>query len=162
MASYLQQAVRVRRKENEQEEHEIPQNTKKTHHEIYPQQPGDRDHLETACDETRPTRQPILARFLRRSRVYGNRPRLYINMYILALMLLRRLCTFWCLFCGQRSFVFFCGDTRMYLRFRGCQVVLDVKLSVRARLDVYCCARGVLCCCFLQQRAESGGLRCAA
>ena len=39
-----------------------------------PQQPGDRDHLETACDETRPTRQPILARFLR-SRVCGNRPR---------------------------------------------------------------------------------------
>ena len=33
-----------------------PDNTKKTHHEIYPQQPGARDHLETACSETRPTR----------------------------------------------------------------------------------------------------------
>ena len=32
----------------------------KTHHEINPQQPGDRDHLETACGETRPTAYPIL------------------------------------------------------------------------------------------------------
>ena len=39
-----------------------------------PQQPGDRDHLETARDETRPTRQPILARF-HRSRVCEHRPR---------------------------------------------------------------------------------------
>ena len=39
-----------------------------------PQQPGDRDHLETACDETRPTRSPTHARF-HRSRVCGNRPR---------------------------------------------------------------------------------------
>ena len=39
-----------------------------------PQQPGDRDHLETACDETRPTRSPTLARF-RRSRVCENRRR---------------------------------------------------------------------------------------
>ena len=28
-----------------------------------PQQPGDRDHLETVCDETRPTRSPTLAGF---------------------------------------------------------------------------------------------------
>ena len=39
-----------------------------------PQQPGDRDHLEKARDETRPTRSPVLARF-HRSRVCGNRPR---------------------------------------------------------------------------------------
>ena len=39
-----------------------------------PQQPGDRDHLKTACDETRPTRSPTLVRF-HRSRVCGNRPR---------------------------------------------------------------------------------------
>ena len=39
-----------------------------------PQQPGDRDHLETARDETRPTHYPILARF-HRSRLCGNRPR---------------------------------------------------------------------------------------
>ena len=39
-----------------------------------PQQPGDRDQLETACDETRPTRSPTLARF-HGSRVCGNRPR---------------------------------------------------------------------------------------
>ena len=39
-----------------------------------PQQPGDPDHLETARDETRPTRLPILPRF-HRYRVRGNRPR---------------------------------------------------------------------------------------
>ena len=39
-----------------------------------PQQPGDRDHLETARDETRPTRSPILACF-HRSRVCRNQPR---------------------------------------------------------------------------------------
>ena len=38
-----------------------------------PQQPGDGDHLETTCDETRPTRSPIHARF-HRSLVGGNRP----------------------------------------------------------------------------------------
>ena len=35
------------------------------------------------------------------------------------------------LFSGQRSFVFLCCDTRMYLRFRGCPVVLDIELCVR-------------------------------
>ena len=39
-----------------------------------PQQPGDRDYLETARDETRATRSPMLARF-HRTRVCGNRPR---------------------------------------------------------------------------------------
>ena len=34
----------------------------------------DRDHLETVCNETRPTRSPTLARF-HRSRVCRNRPR---------------------------------------------------------------------------------------
>ena len=58
-------------------------------------------------------------------------------MYILALLLLlllRRPCTFWCsiLFPGQRSFVSLCCDTRMYLRFRGCPVVLDIEVSVSA------------------------------
>ena len=56
-------------------------------------------------------------------------------MYILTLpLLLRRLFTFWCsiLFSGQRSFVFLCCDTRMYRRFRGCPVVLDIELSVSA------------------------------
>ena len=56
-------------------------------------------------------------------------------MYTLALLLLlRRLCTFWCyiLFPGQRSFVFLWCDTRMYLRFRGYPVVLDIELSVSA------------------------------
>ena len=55
-------------------------------------------------------------------------------MYILALLLLGRLCTFWCsiLFSGQRSFVILCCDTRMYLWFRGGPVVLDIELSVSA------------------------------
>ena len=56
-------------------------------------------------------------------------------MYSLALLLLlRRLCTFWCsiLFSGQRSLVFLCCDTRMYRRFRGCPVVLDIELSGNA------------------------------
>ena len=50
------------------------------------------------------------------------------------LLLLRRLCTYWysILFSGQRSFVFLCGDTRMYRRFRGCPVVRDIELSVSA------------------------------
>ena len=39
-----------------------------------PHQPSDRDHLETACDETRPTRSPTLARF-HGSQVCGIRPR---------------------------------------------------------------------------------------
>ena len=57
-------------------------------------------------------------------------------MYILALLLLlRRLCTFWCSipFSGQRSFVFLCRDTRsMYRRFRGYPVVIDIELSMSA------------------------------
>ena len=61
-------------KKTKKKKHEIPLNTKKTHHEIYPQQPGDRDDLETACDETRPTRSPTFARFYI-SRGCGNRPR---------------------------------------------------------------------------------------
>ena len=48
---------RVRSKQSKTKKtNEIPPDTKKTHHEIYPQQPGDRDHLETAYSETRPTR----------------------------------------------------------------------------------------------------------
>ena len=39
-----------------------------------PQQPGDAVQLETACDETHPTRYPVLSRF-HKCRVYGNRPR---------------------------------------------------------------------------------------
>ena len=57
-------------------------------------------------------------------------------MYILALLLLLcRLGTFWCsiLFSGQHSVVLLCCDTRMYLRFQGCPVVLDVELPVSAR-----------------------------
>ena len=39
-----------------------------------PQQPGDHDRLKTACNETRLTRSPTLARF-HRSGDCGNRPR---------------------------------------------------------------------------------------
>ena len=57
----------------------------------------------------------------------------FTRMYLLALLLLlRRLCTFWrsVLFSGRRSFFFLYCDTRMYRRFQGCQVVLDIELSV--------------------------------
>ena len=55
---------------------------KKKHEKISPtrntprnsQQPGDRDHFETACDEICLTRSPTLARF-HRSRFCGSRPR---------------------------------------------------------------------------------------
>ena len=36
------------------------------------------------------------------------------------------------LFSGESSFVFLCCDTRMYRRFRGCPVVIDIELSVSA------------------------------
>ena len=68
----MQQAVCVRRKtkiEKKTKKSRRTQNTPRN-----PQQPGDRDNLETACDETRPTRSPTLAR-LHRFRVCGNRPR---------------------------------------------------------------------------------------
>ena len=76
---------------------------------------------------------------------------------------------FGALFFRQRSFFCFlyCGIC-MYFRFRGCPVVLDNELSVSARYQktrcaLYCCARGVFCCCcFWQQTAEIGGVRCAA
>ena len=67
-----------------------------------------------------------------------------------------------------RRFVSLCCYTRMYRRFRGCPVVLDIELSVSAwyhktRRALYCRAGGVFCCCcFLQQRAKSGRLRWAA
>ena len=112
----------------------------------YPQQPCHREQLETARDETRPTRQPILARFLHRSWVCGNQPRLYT--YIPAQLLLCRFSIrFGALFSRQRSFCFLYCD--MYLRFRGCPVVLDIEFYVSAwyqktRRALYCCARGVL------------------
>ena len=46
--------ARVRsKKKNGKKKHEIPPHSNTLRN---PQQPGDRDHLETACDETRPTR----------------------------------------------------------------------------------------------------------
>ena len=67
-ASYWQQAVCVlQRKTNRQKaKSRRTQNPPRN-----PQQPGDRDHLETAPDEARPTRYLILTRF-HRSRVCGN------------------------------------------------------------------------------------------
>ena len=66
----MQQAVCVRRKENENKNTKSrrTQNTPRN-----PKQPSDRDHLETAYDGTRPTREPILTRF-HRFQVCGNRP----------------------------------------------------------------------------------------
>ena len=69
----MQKAVCVRRKTKSQKK-STKQNVPAQDTPRYPQQPGDRDHLETARDETGPTRSPMLTRF-DRSRVCGNRPR---------------------------------------------------------------------------------------
>ena len=68
-AGLILAAGRVRSKKKKHEKIRPTQNTPRK-----PQQLGDRDHLDTARDETRPTRQLILARF-HKSRVCGNRPR---------------------------------------------------------------------------------------
>ena len=125
------------------------------------QQPGDRDHLETARDETRPTRYPILARF-HRSRVCGNRPRLYTYVCI-------RTATgpptdVWVVYFLASAASFSTVIPRMYLRFRGYPVVLDTELSVSARYQktrrVLLRARRLLLLLLLS--AESRGVWCAA
>ena len=60
--------VRSKKKKSRKKKHEKIHPTQNTPRK--PQQPGDRDHLETARTKTRPTRQPILARF-HRYRVRG-------------------------------------------------------------------------------------------
>ena len=69
---------------------------------------------------------------------------------------------FGALFSRQRSFCFLYCD--MYLRFRGCPVVLDIELSVSAWYQknrrVLLCARRLLL--LLLRAAERDGLRCAA
>ena len=65
-------AGRVRPKKKKTGKKTKPRRTQNTPRN--PLQPGQRDHLETTCDETRPTRSPILARF-HRSRACVNRPR---------------------------------------------------------------------------------------
>ena len=62
----------VRRKKQPEKKREKIRPTENTQRN--PPQPGVRDFLETACDETRPTLWPILAR-VHRSRVCRNRPR---------------------------------------------------------------------------------------
>ena len=63
------------------------------------------------------------------------------------------------LFSRQRSFCFLCCD--MYVRFRGCPVVLHMELYViawyqKTRRALYFCARGVLwCCCVWQPTART-------
>ena len=47
---------RMRSKQRKRKKNTKSHQTLKTRHEIYPQQPGDRDHPETACSETHPTR----------------------------------------------------------------------------------------------------------
>ena len=66
-----------------------------------------------------------------------------IHTYVPALVLLCRFCIrFGALFSRQRSFCFLCCD--MYLRFRGCPVVLGIERYVSAwyhktRRALYCC-----------------------
>ena len=155
-----------RRKENERKKHEIPPNTKKTHHGINPQQPGDRDHLETACDETRPTRSPyshdssIDPGFVEiglacihtyvYTRAAAAAPRVYVSvLYFLASAA-----------SSSSAVILVCNSGFGVVRW--CLTLSFKSAHGIRRLDVYCCARGVFCCCFLHQRAESGGVRCAA
>ena len=67
-------AGRVRSKNKRKSEKKNAKSHRTLNTPLNPQQPGDRDHLEMVCDETRPTRSPTLARF-HRSWVCGNRPR---------------------------------------------------------------------------------------
>ena len=70
-------AGRMRSKgKNQKGKHEIPPHPNTP---VSPQQLGNRGHLFTACDDRRPTREPILARF-HRFRGYGNRPRTALAM----------------------------------------------------------------------------------
>ena len=62
---------------NGEKKHEIPPHPKHTTKSTAA--PGDRDHLETACDGTDPTREPVLARF-HRCRFCRNRPRIALAM----------------------------------------------------------------------------------
>ena len=96
-----------------------------------PQQPGDRDHLETACDETRPRVSPY-------SHASSIDPGFVevdltcIHASILALLLCR-LYTFWCpIFWRAQLLSLLRYLVYMYLRFRGCPVVLDIEPSVSA------------------------------
>ena len=156
----MQQAACVQRKYNEPSSRRNP--TQKAHHEINPQQPGDRDHLETACDETRPTRKPILARCLHRSRVYGNWPRLHTYVYTrtAAGPLVYVLVLYFLVGAASFSTV----KPRIYLRFWGCPVVLGVERSMSAWYQkirrVLRRARRLLLILILS--AESRGVRCAA
>ena len=155
-------AGRVRSKKEKRKTKTRNPTTQKIHHEINPQQPGDRDHLETACDETRPTREPMLARFLHKSRVCGNRPRLYAYVYTRTTTV--PLVYVLVLFFPASAASFSTVIPRMYLRFRGYPVVLDTELSVSARYQktrrVLLRARRLLLLLLLS--AESRGVWCAA
>ena len=88
VASYLQQAVCIRRTKKIKK---IPPHRKHATKSTAAWRPR------PTRDGSRPntyTRYPILARFLHRSRVCRNQPRLYT--YVPALLLLRRLYSFWC------------------------------------------------------------------
>ena len=126
----MQQAVCVRRKKinekNKQENIRPTANTRRN-----PQQPGDRDHLETACGETRPTVSPILVLLLSIDPGCVEISLACIHICVLAQLLCRLLYTFGAaLFSRKSNLFFYCCD--MYLRLRGCPVVLDIELSVSA------------------------------
>ena len=61
---------------NQKDKHEIPPHPNTP---VSPQQLGNSGNIYTACDETRPTRLSILARF-HRFRGYGSRPRTALAM----------------------------------------------------------------------------------
>ena len=116
----------VRSKENEKKKHEIPPNTKKHTTKYIHSSPA----TSTTSRRRAVKHVPLVSPYSHFSSIDPG----FVYILALLLLLLRRFCTFWCsiLFSGQRSYVFLCCDTRMYLRFRGCPVVLDIELSVTA------------------------------
>ena len=73
----------------------------------------------------------MLALLLHRSRACGNRPRLYTSYIRTRTAAVPLIAYVWCCSISrQRNLFLYCCD--MYLRFRGCPVVLDIELSVSA------------------------------
>ena len=104
----------------------------------------------------------MLARFLHKSRVCGNRPRLYAYVYTRTTTV--PLVYVLVLFFPASAASFSTVIPRMYLRFRSCPVVLDIELSViawyqKTRRVLLRARRLVL---LLLVSAESRGVRCAA
>ena len=121
----MQQDVCNRSKENEKNQKRNP-TTPKTHHEIR--------SIPAAATTSRRRATKHVPRVTPYSHASSIDPGFVevglacIHTCVLALLLFRGI-RFGALFCRQHSFFLYCD---MYLRFRGCLVVLDIELSVSA------------------------------